>query len=189
MGQYNTGPFLVSLAMNALTANSVIDSVITVRRATSEDREFLFDLYCAVRAPEFALLALPPEQKQQLILMQFTAQQNAYRAQYPGSDYVIVLQNGRPVGKLWIAQTQNEFHLVDIALLPEARNTGIGTLLIGQLQSEARRAGKPVRSTVFRFNPESLRFHKRLGFSIATEDATQFYMEWAPSESALLVIL
>jgi GNAT superfamily N-acetyltransferase len=174
--------------MNPLMMNSTVDSVITVRRADPGDQEFLFDLYCAVRAPEFALLALPPEQKQQLIFMQFTAQQNAYRAQYPGSDYVIVLQNGRPVGKLWIAQTQDEFQLVDIAMLPQVRSAGIGTLLIRQLQSEARRAGKPVRSSVFRFNPGSLRFHQRLGFRISGEDAIQFYMEWTPSESPFITL-
>ncbi|MGA9529795.1 MAG: GNAT family N-acetyltransferase [Terriglobales bacterium] len=172
---------------NLLMMKAVADSVITVRRAVPEDQDFLFHLYWEVRAPEFAMLALPAEQKQHLILMQFTAQNNAYRAQFPGSDYVIVLQNGRPVGRLWIAESAQEFHLVDIALQPQARNSGIGTVLIRQLQAEARRAGKPVRSTVFRFNPGSLRFHQRLGFRIGSEDPMQFYMEWIPSENAALI--
>jgi GNAT superfamily N-acetyltransferase len=157
-------------------------SVITVRGAVPDDRDFLFNLYCAVRAPEFALLTLPEEQKQQLIRMQYVAQQNAYRAEYPRSDYAIVLRNDEPIGRIWIAQTEHEFHLVDIALLPEVRNAGIGTLLVKQLQTEAQRAGKPVRSSVFRFNPGSLRFHQRLGFRITGEDAIQFHMEWTPAE-------
>jgi ribosomal protein S18 acetylase RimI-like enzyme len=177
--------------MNTLTTNPaaapVADSIITVRRAVPEDKDFLFNLYCAARAPEFALLSLPEEQKQQLIVMQFVAQQNAYRAQYPGSDYVIVLRNGHPIGRIWIAEMQDELHLVDIALLPEARNQGIGDLLIRQLQTEARRAGKAVRSSVFRFNAGSLRFHQRLGFRIISEDEMQFYMEWTPGESSPLV--
>jgi hypothetical protein len=87
----------MNLSMTNPAAESLIaDSIITVRRSVPEDSDFLFNLYCAARAPEFALLALPEEQKQQLILMQFAAQQNAYHAQYPGSDYVIVLRNGRP---------------------------------------------------------------------------------------------
>ncbi len=166
--------------------NLIADSIITVRRSDPGDRDFLFNLYCAVRASEFALLMLPEEQKQQLIRMQFAAQQNAYRAQYPGSDYVIVLQDGRPIGRLWIAQTEDEFHLVDIALLPQSRNAGIGTLLIRQLQAEARRAGKAVRSAVFRFNPGSLRLHQRLGFRISGEDAVQVYLEWNPGDSPLV---
>jgi ribosomal protein S18 acetylase RimI-like enzyme len=166
--------------------NPAVDSIITVRRVTPEDRDFLFGLYCAARAEDFSLLALPKDQKQQLILMQFTAQQNAYRAQFPGSDYVIVMQNDRPVGRIWIAEMEQEFHLVDIALLPEARNAGIGALLIRQLQTEARRAGKAVRSTVFRFNSGSLRFHERLGFRISAEDPVQYYMEWRPGDSPLV---
>ena len=175
--------------MNTLLMKPRADSVITVRRALPEDRDFLFGLYCVTRGAEFALLPLPEEQKRHIILMQFTSQQNAYQAQFPGSDYLIVLQNDRPVGKIWIAQMEHEFHLVDIALLPQARNSGIGTVLIRQLQTEGRRAGKAVRSTVFRFNPGSLRFHQRLGFRIRAEDELQCYMEWTPGEDAPLVTL
>jgi hypothetical protein len=31
---------------------------------------------------------------------------------------------------------------------------------------------------VFRFNPGSLRFHQRLGFSIIREDQMHLYLEW-----------
>jgi hypothetical protein len=31
---------------------------------------------------------------------------------------------------------------------------------------------------VSRFNPGSLRFHKRLGFSIIREDQVHYYLEW-----------
>ena len=175
--------------MNTLLTKPVADSIITVRRSQPEDRDFLFNLYCAARSAEFAVLSLPEEQKRHLILMQFTAQQSAYRAQFPGSDYVIVLRNDHPVGRIWIAELQDEFHLVDIALLPEAQNSGVGTVLMRQLQTEARRAGKAVRSTVFRFNPGSLRFHQRLGFRIRAEDELQCYMEWTPGEDAPLVTL
>ena len=157
-------------------------SSVSLRPATAEDESFLFDLYCAVRAPEFALLPLPPEQKNHLIAMQYAAQRNAYRAEYPGSSYEIVLEQGRPVGRIWIARLEDEFHLVDIALLPQARNAGIGTMLMKQLQAEARRAGKPVRSSIFQFNPGSLRFHQRLGFQVTNEDEIQCYMEWTPGK-------
>jgi ribosomal protein S18 acetylase RimI-like enzyme len=154
---------------------------ITLRPATAEDENFLFDLYCAVRGAEFALLPLPSEQKQQLIRMQYQAQQSAYQTQFPQSGYEVVMRGEQPVGRVWIARLQNELHLVDIAVMPDAGNTGIGTFLVRQLQEEARGAGKPIRSTVFRFNPGSLRFHQRLGFVVISEDEMQFQMEWQPS--------
>jgi hypothetical protein len=56
----------------------------------------------------------------------------------------------------------------------------VGTVVIQRLQQEAAKANLPIRSTVFRFNPGSLRFHQRLGFHIVREEETQFHLEWRP---------
>jgi hypothetical protein len=55
--------------------------------------------------------------------------------------------------------------IVDIALLPQYCNRGIGTTLLRDLQSEAAAAGKPLRIHVERFNP-ALRLYQRLGFTL-----------------------
>jgi ribosomal protein S18 acetylase RimI-like enzyme len=154
------------------------------RAATSGDEPFLFDLYCAVRADEFALMPLPEPQKQQLIRMQYDGQMNGYRSEFPNSGFEIVFEAERKIGRIWIARMPDSFHLVDIAILPEARNTGIGTQLIRELQNEAKLAGKPVRLSVFRFNPGSIRFHQRLGFAVTHEDDIQFHFEWNPNIDA-----
>ncbi|HEX4134130.1 MAG TPA: GNAT family N-acetyltransferase [Bryobacteraceae bacterium] len=151
-----------------------------LRPREASDETFLFDLYSALRAPEFALLPIPESQKEQLIRMQYRAQNSSYAAQYPGSDYQIVMRDDCPVGKIWIARTEGELRLVDIVIAPEARNSGIGSSLIREIQREAEAAGLPVRSTVFRFNPGSLRFHLRLGFRIVAEEEVEFRMEWLP---------
>jgi RimJ/RimL family protein N-acetyltransferase len=157
-------------------------STISLRAATAEDEPFLFDLYGQVRAVEFAALPLPPEQKAHLIRMQYSAQHNAYESEYPGSGYELVLLDGQPVGRVWIARLQTRIVLVDIALLESVRNRGIGKSLISQLQTEAIGSGKPIRSTVSRFNPGSLHFHQSLGFRLAGEDELHFTMEWIPYE-------
>lgn len=87
------------------------------------------------------------------------------------------------MGRIWAADLEGEFHLLDIALLPEFRNQGVGTFLISWLQAQARQAGKTVRSMVFRFNPGSLRLHQRLGFQVIAEDEIQFYFEWTPENA------
>jgi GNAT superfamily N-acetyltransferase len=113
--------------------------------------------------------------------MQFRAQMSSYTQQFPNSCYHLVLLDGKPVGRLWVAPGDGGFHLVDIALLPSLQSKGIGTVLIQQLQEEAQKAKLPIRSTVDRFNPGSLRFHQRLGFTIVREDLLQYYMEWRPA--------
>lgn len=138
----------------------------------------MYELYSAVRAPEFALAPITPTQKEHLIRMQFRGQMSAYTQMYPNSCYHIVLLDGAPVGRLWVAPGESEFHLVDIAIHPRLQSKGIGTVLIQRLQQEAAKARLPIRSCVFKFNPGSLRFHQRLGFSIVREDQMHYYMEW-----------
>jgi ribosomal protein S18 acetylase RimI-like enzyme len=153
---------------------------IRLRKATTDDEPFLFDLYCAVRAHEFALLLLPEPMKRQLIRMQYTAQKDSYSSEFPGSSFEIVLRDELKVGRIWIARLADSFHLVDIAIIPEARNSGIGTNLVRDLQREAQAAQKPVRLSAFRFNRGSVGFHQRLGFTVIREDEIQFYFEWNP---------
>jgi RimJ/RimL family protein N-acetyltransferase len=155
-------------------------STIVVRPALSQDEVFLYDLYAAIREPEFALAPVPAAQRVELIRMQFRAQLSAYTAAYPNSCYHLVLLDGKPVGRLWVAPGDNEYNLVDIALHPAVQNKGIGTVVIQRLQQEAAKARLPIRCVVFRFNPGSLRFHQRLGFQVVREDETQFYLEWRP---------
>ena len=112
--------------------------------------------------------------------MQYTAQNASYADRYPGSDYQIVLYDDVPVGKIWVAEFNGGLHLVDILIAQQYRNSGIGSALVEQLQLRAERAGLAIRSTVFRFNAGSLRFHRRLGFAIVDEDEIQFHMEWLP---------
>jgi ribosomal protein S18 acetylase RimI-like enzyme len=167
-------------ASGHLPAPKLSAAEIHRRPATPDDEPFLFDLFCAVRANEFALMPLPEPLKQQLIRVQYTAQKEGYGAEYPDSSFEIVLNGEKKVGRIWIARREDSFHLVDIAILPEAQNSGIGTNLIRDLQREAEIALKPVRLSVFRFNPGSVRFHERLGFTVTHEDAIQFYYEWKP---------
>jgi GNAT superfamily N-acetyltransferase len=156
-------------------------SFLAVRPATPQDEPFLYDLYFAIRGPEFALAPISPAQRVALIEMQFRAQMGAYAAAYPNSCYHIVLLDGRAVGRLWVSRDEDEYRLVDIALHPDVANKGLGTVLIQRLQADAQQARLPIRSTVQRFNPGSLRFHQRLGFRIVRADVMHYYMEWQPA--------
>lgn len=156
-------------------------STLAVRPALPQDEIFLYELYVALRGPLFALTPLSASQQQHLLRMQFQAQLSSYTQQYPNSCYHVVLLDSKPVGRLWVAPGEAEFLLVDIAVHPSVQSKGLGTVLVQRLQQEAQNAKLPIRSTVDRFNPGSLRFHQRLGFSIVREDQMQYYMEWRPA--------
>ena len=86
----------------------------------------------------------------------------------------------RAVGRLYVARWTGEIRIVDIALLPEFCNRGIGTTLLRQLQAEAQDAGKPLRIHVERFNP-ALRLYDRLGFRQIEDKGVYLFLEWRPA--------
>jgi GNAT superfamily N-acetyltransferase len=89
----------------------------------------------------------------------------------------IVLLDGRPVGRLWVAWTNGACVLVDMALLPEHRRTGIGTRVVCEVLAEADRRGVPVRVTVERTNGPSLAFCAKHGFAEVGADEIYLVLE------------
>ena len=152
---------------------------ITTRAATPDDDAFLFELFQAVRAPEFALTPLAPEHLDMLMRMQFAGQKRTYNAQYPGGDHIILMQT-KPIGRIWLHRTASAHHLVDIALLPEFQNRGIGAALIGDAIAAARAAGVRLCCSVALTNPGSLRFHQRMGFRIVSQDEVFYQLAVEP---------
>ena len=73
----------------------------------------------------------------------------------------------------------DEIRLIDIALLLEHRNAGIGARLLQDLLAEAAQAGKPVRIHVEKFNP-ALRLYERLGFTPIEDQGVYLLMQWSP---------
>ena len=155
-------------------------STVAVRPALPQDEIFMYELYSAIRSLEFACMPVTPDQREHLIRMQFQGQLAAYTQAYPNSCYHIVLLDGKPVGRLWVSQTQGEFHLVDIGLHPEQQRKGIGSALIQRLQQEAAALGLSITSTVSRFNPGSFQFHQSLGFRVVRQDQLNHFMQWQP---------
>ena len=71
--------------------------------------------------------------------------------------------------------------LIDITLLPEFRQDGIGTWLLRDLLAEGEAAGKPVTIHVEVFNP-AMRLYERLGFRSVEERGPYRLMEWRPPQ-------
>ena len=154
---------------------------LAVRPALPKDEIFLYELYVAIRGPQFACAPITAEQREFLLRMQFRAQMAGYAEQFPNSCYHVVLLDSKPVGRLWVAPGDREFLLVDIGIHPNVQSKGLGTVLVQRLQQEAQRAKLPIRSQVERTNAGSLRFHRRLGFQVLREDLMQYYLEWRPA--------
>ncbi len=113
------------------------------------------------------------ERISEFLEMQYEAQQRFYENDYQNAADEIVLLDAKPAGLLSIERRNDEIRCVDMALLPENRGAGIGTVLIRRLQDEA------LRLQVIRFN-RAVTLLERLGFVRTSETGTHFQMEWVP---------
>jgi ribosomal protein S18 acetylase RimI-like enzyme len=93
--------------------------------------------------------------------------------------------NEREVGRILTKRTQESVLLVDISILPEFRNRGIGTKLIKDLFREATDSAKSIRLHVLASNA-ARRLYERLGFVAVDAESrlgAQAYVEmiWLPT--------
>jgi ribosomal protein S18 acetylase RimI-like enzyme len=151
---------------------------ITLRPVQDADDEFLLKVYGSTREQELAQVPWTAEQKQQFVRMQWEAQKSHYATQHPHAAHEIICLERNDLGRLYLDRTGEKFHILDITLLPEHRNRGAGSFLLGQIMAEAKKAGKPVSIFVETFNP-SLRLFQRLGFTPIQQEGFHLLLQCA----------
>jgi GNAT superfamily N-acetyltransferase len=154
---------------------------VTLRPIREEDMEILFRLYASTRADEMAAVVdWTNEQKEAFLRMQFQAQHAWYQEHYVGAQFDLLLVDGVPAGRLYVHRREAEIRLMDISLLPEHRNSGIGSSLVRKLMEAAEAVGKPLTIHVEKYNP-AMRLYLRLGFKSIEDRGPYDLLEWRPS--------
>ncbi len=153
-----------------------------LREVVETDREFLELLYASTRQSELESVEWSDEQKQTFLHQQFEAQDSYYREHFPDCSFQLIELAGERIGRLYLHRREDEFRIVDIALLPEHRGRGIGRRLMQRILDEAGEQGLPVRIHVEQYNP-ALQLYKQLGFRHLGEVGVYFFMEWSPGTS------
>ena len=154
---------------------------VILRPAGDRDHPFLYQVYVATRAEEMGLLTgWSAAQKEELLHVQFQAQCRYYRSSYPNARYDVIVKDGEAIGRLYVARMPREIRIIDIALLPQHRNRGIGTALVGDILDEAARVTKFVSLQVEAANPAK-RLYDRMGFVVAGEVSIYQLLYWIPA--------
>lgn len=155
-----------------------LENAVTLRPVNPADDEFLLAVYTSTRAEELAQANWQPGQKESFVRWQFELQRKEYDTRYPDARYDVILVNGQPAGRIWVGIDDTQIRLLDIGLLEEFQNRGVGTILVKRLIAEAREAKKSLRHMVFVLNNNAHRFYERLGF-VTIEDLGGYkHMEW-----------
>jgi ribosomal protein S18 acetylase RimI-like enzyme len=159
------------------------NDAVSLRRATDADHEFLVAVYASTRAAELAQVDWDITQKEAFVRWQYERQKEEYDARYPDARYDVIMVQGVPAGRIWVGADENQIRLLDIALLPDFQNRGVGTQLLKQLMDEATSEKKALRHMVFVLNDNAHRFYERLGFEVIEDLGGYKHMEYRPQKS------
>jgi GNAT superfamily N-acetyltransferase len=145
-----------------------------------DDEDFLKRLYFSTREDDAAMWGLPEAQTELLLEMQYRAQKMQYDVEFAGAKHEIVLLDKEPIGRLMSIHQERELLGIDLAILPEHRSKGIGTLIINGLMREAKEAGKIFNFSVVKTNAKAINLYRRLGVAFTGETFSHYIMEWKP---------
>jgi ribosomal protein S18 acetylase RimI-like enzyme len=161
---------------------------LRLRPITDGDLPFLAELYASTRREEVAQTPWSDEEKEQFLRWQFESQHQHYQQYYPSCEFLVVERKGEgeaeapeAVGRLYVDRWEKEIRLVDIALLPDHRGSGLGTALLRELLAEGEARGLPVSIHV-EYNNPALRLYRRLGFQHVDSNGIYYLMRWQPGE-------
>lgn len=158
------------------------DPLLNLRPETAHDADFLALLFRSTRE-DLLQLPLPEAMLDNLIAMQFNAQQGSYREHYPDAQFSIVEKSREPIGQLIAHDGDAAIRLVFIALLPNERNQGHGRCLLQALQALATTAKKTLTLSVSTQNMGAKRLYLSLGFEVSHDAGTHLEMIWTPAEN------
>ena len=154
-------------------------SELRFRPVADSDKPFVFALYAQVREQELAPVPWPDEAKRSFLLDQALLQHQHYVANYPGADLLVIESDPGPIGRIYVYRSKDEIRLMDVALLPEWRNRGVGGVLLQELMDEARRTHRSITLHVEPENPAQ-RLYQRLGFRLIEHRGVYDFLGWQP---------
>ena len=133
-----------------------------LRPALPADADFEHRLYASTRDD---LRPLGPEVFDGLVGMHYRAQSMSIRLEHPQAERKIVMVQDAPVGRLIVDASGNYVEVIDVALLPEYRNCGLGASVLNSVLAQADRLGRAIRLHVEK-QSRAVRLFERLGFVI-----------------------
>jgi ribosomal protein S18 acetylase RimI-like enzyme len=143
------------------------------------DGAFLDRLYATTRVEELAQTGWSEPEVRRFLHEQSRLQRAHYREHYADAEFLLIVGENAPIGRLYLDERPAELRLMDIALLPAWRGRGRGGALIEAIQRGAAEAALAVTLHVEPFNPAT-RLYRRLGFEAVETRGVYQFMRWEP---------
>ena len=153
--------------------------MIRLRPVTAKDVDFIEKVYRSTREKNLGMANWPELQKEAFFRMQSMAQDAEYKQVFPNAAFEIIEYNKKPAGRLYTAEMDNEIRLIDISLLDEFRQKGIGSKVIRNLMAKVIEKGKTLSLHVDP-NAPAFKLYCKLGFKNLKTKGHLYYMEYKP---------
>jgi ribosomal protein S18 acetylase RimI-like enzyme len=154
--------------------------IVELRPISDSDDQFLLGVYASTREDELSQAEWAEGQREMFLRWQFDMQRREYDARFPDAAYNVIMVDQQRAGRIWVGSDDEQMRLLDIALLPQFQNRGVGTALLQRLMNQAANRGKVLRHMVFVLNNNAERFYERLGFNRIEDLGAYKHMEWRP---------
>ena len=145
-----------------------------LRDAAAADDPFLRLLFAATHG-EFGVL--PAELADSIMAHQYEMRERQYRARYPTMVDKVIEIDGRPTGRLSVAEVDDGsvIVVVDIAVLPEAQRRGIASATLAHLMSCADERRASIELSVAA-DSRAVELYRRLGFASSVHAGNSAYL-------------
>ncbi|HEY2746439.1 MAG TPA: GNAT family N-acetyltransferase [Polyangia bacterium] len=138
----------------------------TLRPATEDDFDFLFDLH------EVAMR----DHVQAIWGWDDAFQRKMYRESFANKQRSIVIVDGVESGVVCILRRAGDVYLELVEIHPRLQRRGVGSAIVRAVLAEAAAARLPAALRVFKINVGARRLYQRLGFVIVGENETHYDM-------------
>lgn len=144
-----------------------------------DDYTFLFTLFSQNKRIELGWQFAEPALIDPILEMQWNARIHYYNQKFPLAICYIFLLNNTPVGQLTVQHEQDHIHIIDISVLHDYQNQGIGSAIIKDLQMTAKQTNHFITLHVSTSNSAHF-LYLNLGFFDTQYNETDIKMKWVP---------
>jgi ribosomal protein S18 acetylase RimI-like enzyme len=131
--------------------------IYTLRQATQEDAELLFNIKIEAMRPVHSLRH-PGE------VFNYDEEFKKYLVKFVPANVKVIQYNGKDVGRFRTEKLPDTIYIGGLQILPEFQNKGVGSAILGDLITDANNAGVFVTLEVSDLNHKAIALYKRMGF-------------------------